>query len=320
MKNELPQKSTLVALIVGDEATYVNEANALLVALNYFAERDTSHSQIIIVVDGADWFARLKELIGAIKNCHVIVMPEVTHLPGRLANKAFEVVDTATFSFVMLGTEISTVYANRDALLAHCTTTNATLVAGYRSAGDGCLTSAQSFLVHQDDQFSSAYPHAWLQMLDLVPMGNMLITTARCRQLGGFTEAKAMQRMWWWEFCLRASRFKEIHSLPLQPVPTIGWHHLTFAEELSAPVDDNLRVMMRVLTEPHRTLPLRDDEWRISIVPSEPHNYVKVPYWRALPSISREALINKVAQRRRSIRIAVLGGVNEPAHNQLCFF
>jgi hypothetical protein len=54
--------------------------------------------------------------------------------------------------------------------------------------------------VHQNDQFSSDYPHASLQMLDLVPMCNVFVRHALLRRIGGFTEAAVMQRMWWWEF------------------------------------------------------------------------------------------------------------------------
>jgi glycosyltransferase involved in cell wall biosynthesis len=318
--NIAPQDSTLIALIVGDETKYANEAEALMVALNYFIERDIAHAPVIIVVDGERWFRLLESQLKTIKLATVIVMPHITHHPGQLANAALAEVNTTALGFVTLGSEISTRYANRDALCAHLSTSGSAAVAGYRSAGDGRAADHQSYLVHQDDQFSSAYPHAWLQMLDLVPMTNTILTTALCRQLGGFTEANDLQRMWWWEFNLRASRYGQIDSLPLQPVPTIGWHHIAFAEELSAPVDDNLRVMMRVFSEPHRQLPLRDNEFALTMQPSESSNTVKSAYWRALSSILRNELINKVARLGSPIRIAVLGGVNEPAHNQLCFF
>ncbi len=318
--NIAPQDSTLIALIIGDETKYANEAEALLVALNYFIERDTSHAPVIIVIDGERWFELLESKLKTIQHATVIVMPHTTHLPGKMANAALTKVNTHALGFVTLGSEISTRYANRDALCAHLSTADSAMVAGYRSQGDGRATDNQSYLVHQDDQFSSAYPHAWLQMLDLVPMTNTMLTTSMCRQLGGFTESRAMQRMWWWEFCLRASRYGRIDSLPLQPVPAIGWHHILFANEMSAPVDDNLRVMMRAFSEPLRQLPLRDDEFALATAPSESRNTVKAPYWRALSSIMRGALLNKAASLGRPIRIAVLGGVNEPAHNQLCFF
>jgi len=322
--NNAPQASTLIALIVGDETKYASDANALLVALNYFIERDITKAPVIIVIDGPQWFALLESQLNTIKQVCVIVMPQTTDHPGKLANAALVKVNTIALGFVTLGSEISTRYANRDALLspllAPLSTSHATMVAGYRSAGDGRAAAHQSYLVHQDDQFSSAYPHAWLQMLDLVPMTNTMVTTTLCRQLGGFTEVSAMQRMWWWEFCLRASRYTQIDSLPLQPVPTIGWHHMAFTHEMSAPADDNLRVMMRVFSEPHRQLPLRDDEFSITTLASYVGNNVKAPYWRALSSTFRDSLLQKVTLLKRPIRIAVLGGMNEPAHNQLCFF
>jgi glycosyltransferase involved in cell wall biosynthesis len=318
--NIAPQDSTLIALIVGDRDKYANEAEALMVALNYFIARDGADAPVIIVIDGERWFALLESQLSTIKQARVMVMPHETHHPGKLANAALAAVNTAALGFVTLGSEVSTRYANRDALCTHLSSADAAMVAGYRSAGDGRSTDDQSYLVHQDDQFSSAYPHAWLQMLDLVPMTNTMMTTAMCRQLGGFTEANVMQRMWWWEFCLRASRYGQIDSLPLQPVPAIGWHHLLFAREIAATVDDNLRVMMQIFSEPHRQLPLRDDEFAATVHPSEARNNVKAPYWRSLPSLLRDALIEKATTLKRPIRIAVLGGVNEPAHNQLCFF
>jgi len=91
-----------------------------------------------------------------------------------MLNSALDVVVTDWVAVLGIGSEISTWYANLAEWHKVLSTTSADMVAGYRSVSEGRSAANESYLVHQNDQFSSDYPHAWLQMLDLVPMSNTM--------------------------------------------------------------------------------------------------------------------------------------------------
>ena len=320
MTAQRPGVST-IALLVGDVATLAKPAADMIKALRYFAERDAAAGNIIIVVDGPEWqewLNHLSDTPATISRTTILTLPNATHLPGLMVNRALALVATDAVGLVAIGTEISTWYANQHDLSNAMAINSARMVAGYRGSGEARMSPQESWRVHQDDQFSSDYPHAWLQMLDLVPMANALIDTTFIRQLGGFTEAPAMQQMWWWEFTLRASRMETIISLPLQPVPIISWYRYPFARTLAGTVGGNLRAMMRIGGERGRMLPIRQDEMMAQPALSDVAIAAQSAHWRALSEPLRHAL--RQISPDRPLKIAVLGGVNEPAHNQLCFF
>ncbi len=318
---------TTIALLVGDVAALAASATQLLIGLRYFSARDFATEcgagPIIVVVDGPEWRVWLDkqgDLATTIARATFLHLPAATHLPGVMVNRALDLVATESFGIVTIGCEVSTWFANRQGLVDGLRTNRTLIAAGYRGAGETRSILNESFLVHQDDPFSSAYPHAWLQMLDLVPMSNCVISLALSRMLGGFSEAPALQRMWWWEFTLRAARQHEILSLPLQPVTATSWHHFVFTRTLGEPVDTNLRTMMRLGGERGRCLPLRQDEQQKTVPADDTVNQIQSAAWRLLPDALRARLLKLVWQKKRPLNIVVLGGVNEPAHNQLCFF
>ena len=296
---------TTVALIVGDLTTNKADAIRLLFELRYFVENRNDSDPIIVIIDGSEWRQILPDDLLVAPWLTVIVLDTASDLPAVLANRAMTEVKTNWVSFCWPGTEISTWYANKAELLQGAIARHANIVAGYRGSGEARLkavNSTESHLTHPVDSFSSDYPHAWLQMLDLVSMANALLSSDLVRQLG-FAENPALQRCFWWDFTLRASTIGKIDGLPLQPIPVHSWHRYTFAKPLAVPTDNAIRLMMAISAK-HSEHRWRDD-----------------PLWKKLPSSLRQKLkITRKANNGKGLRVTVLGGVNEPAHNQLCFF
>jgi len=314
---------TVVVLITGDTDRLVGQAKQSLFDLRYYAERNPNAVGILIVFDGAHWRDCFSEDELAIHGVRITTLPGPHELPGRMLNTVLDEVEADWLAVLGIGSEISTWYSNLAAWQPVLGAAEAPMVAGYRSHSEGRTAANESWLVHQDDQFSSDYPYAWLQMLDLVPMGNTMIRRDLLRELGGFTEAPALQRMWWWEFCLRASRHHHIASIPMQPVPGPGWHQYSFANELAAPADQSLRQLMRLEAEARRITPAREDELRAPATTATPSLSVLnaiSPSWRALPEAVQSRLHALLQRSGRPLNITIIGGVNEPAHNQLCFF
>ena len=314
---------TVVVLITGDADRLVAQARQLLFDLRYYAERNPDAVNILIVFDGARWRACFSEEELSIHGAKLTTLAGPHELPGRMLNAVLDEVSTKWLAVLGIGSEISAWYSNlaawRDALVAAPALTP--MVAGYRSHTEGRSAANESWLVHQDDQFSSDYPHAWLQMLDLVPMCNSMVRRDLLRDIGGFTEAPTLQRMWWWEFCLRASRHHRITSIPMQPVPGPGWHQYAFATELAAPVDQSLRQLMRLEAQALRFMPAREDELMAAATVPSPFVLRAIsPSWRGLPEALQTRLHALLERNGRPLNITIIGGVNEPAHNQLCFF
>lgn len=310
-------------LITGDVDRLVGQAKQTLFDLRYYAERNPDAVRVMLVFDGARWRECFSEDELSVHGARVTTIAGPHELPGRMLNAVLDEVSTEWLAILGIGSEISTWYSNLAAWQNTLPMANAPVIAGYRSHSEGRTAADESWLVHQDDQFSSDYPHAWLQMLDLVPMGNTMIRRDFLRKTGGFTEAPTLQRMWWWEFCLRASRRHRIASIPMQPVPGPGWHQFPFAGALAAPVDQNLRQLMRLEAEAMRVSPAREDELMTTVSTATPSASVlsaKSPSWRALPEAVQSRLHALLKQLGRPLNITIIGGVNEPAHNQLCFF
>ena len=314
----MPPAITTVALIVGDIAETETEAIRLLRELRYFAERESDvagdRDPIIVVIDGPAWQRVLPAELLTAHGLTVITLDAARHLPATLINHVIADISTEWVSFCWPGTEVSTWYANKAALLKAGRASQANIVAGYRGPGESRLASTnsvESFLVHPDDGFSSDYPHAWLQMLDLVPMANAIVRNAFIREIGGFTTNPQLQRHFWWAFTLRAANAGKIDSVPLQPIPVKSWHRYAFAAELGAPDDSAIRLMMAS----------KDAQGAQDVMRSKRAQGAR----DVLPDIFSKALQAQLHQAREKnqktgLRITVLGGVNEPAHNQLCFF
>ncbi|MFN5542489.1 MAG: glycosyltransferase family 4 protein [Betaproteobacteria bacterium] len=313
----------LIVLFTGDISSLLAQAKQLLFDLRYYAERDDRAVEMVLVIDGPAWRDALSADELNIPSAQTVVRETATQLPGVMANAAAELLSASWLAFLGIGSEISTWYSNLSAWRDILAATSAEAIAGYRSASEGRSAANESYLVHQNDQFSSDYPHAWLQMLDLVPMCNVFVRHALLRRIGGFTEAAVMQRMWWWEFCLRVTRTKPIVSVPMQPVPGPNWHHYPFTHALALPVARALPGLMRVTADPKRVTPSRKDE--IDVPPRQQvHSVIAInalsPTWRSLPRATQHRFHEALISRGRPLEIVVVGGVNEPAHNQLCFF
>ncbi len=304
---------TTLVLITGDRSRLHGQAISLLDALRYFAEQGAADSTFHIVIDGPQWQASLPPEKLSFAGAKVTVATQESELPGALIELAMPSVDSPFVSFLWPGVEVSTWFANKEALLAGAG--NAAMICGYRGSGECRQFATQSYLSHPDDGLSPDSPRAWLQMMDLVPMANCLLRRSAWEDLSGFSRAAALQRVFWWEFCLRLTAREPIALLPLQPIPSLGWHQYPFARAQALSTDLALRRMMWAQSDRARLTPLQPEE---QDAPMEAEALSADPLWQSLPLVLRKRL--EVLRSQRPLRILVLGGINEPAHNQLCFF
>jgi glycosyltransferase involved in cell wall biosynthesis len=105
-------------------------------------------------------------------------------------------------------------------------------------------------------------------------------------------------------------------------VPGPNWHQFSFGTPRAAPPEVSLPKLMQLEAETLRTTPAREDELigRAVGVLSLATLRATYPSWRLLPVGLQEVFHQLLARLGRPLEIIVVGGVNEPAHNQLCFF
>jgi glycosyltransferase involved in cell wall biosynthesis len=171
----------------------------------------------------------------------------------------------------------------------------------------------------------------WLEMFDYVPMESAVISREFFLNHGGFSCCPLLQCGFWWEFTIRVSRTHQIDLLdaPAQP-PLWSWWDFPFKCELRLSGDLVARRAVRRTGRP------------TSVAVTADYNHVEA-FSRDLPARTRQQLHNllvewipegkpcpipsdtskhdgRCPQPESPLRIVVLGGLNEPAHNQLCFY
>ncbi|MBL8511990.1 MAG: glycosyltransferase family 4 protein [Betaproteobacteria bacterium] len=331
----------IVALLVGESEVLHHEAVSLLQALRHFHQGADSSNRIHIVIDGPRWQSALADALSLMSSVTISVLETETHLPAVLINHALQQIDADYFSLLWPGAEVSTWYANRADLLAAAVSHPSIMVAGYRGPGERRRFATQSWLNHPDDIFPVDYQRAWLQMADLVPMGNALIHTPSAKKLGLFSEAPLMQRLFWWEWCLRVASIQPPHNLPLQPLPVRDWHSYPFRQNLAPPTDIGWRIVMHAQGGKGRPNPLTEGETRAILFNNfNPQTVARIrlraptqaetlpaltalesarddPLWQTLSAALRQRLEALCGQR--PLRITLLGGINETANLQLGF-
>ena len=78
------------------------------------------------------------------------------------------------------------------------------------------LTTANSLAAHwlhtladrsPDPRYPAAnYPASWLEMLDMLPLGNCILNRDALIAAGGFADTAVLQAGFWWDACIRLSR------------------------------------------------------------------------------------------------------------------
>jgi glycosyltransferase involved in cell wall biosynthesis len=170
----------------------------------------------------------------------------------------------------------------------------------------------------------------WLQMFDALPMSDCLVSPKVVRDHGClFDPSPLLQWAFWWDFTVRFSRFvPAVHVQGEEGDCPVRWNDFPFKDKTGFNPDD----IVRYMTGNSRELKSLEDLSRICEKPLETldndlaaeaaqrmENRLK-SWWRgkkiSTTNISRD--IKKYSEN--PLRVLVVGGLYEPAHNQLCFY
>ncbi len=176
-------------------------------------------------------------------------------------------------------------------------------------------------------------PHGWLQMVDGIPMANCLLSARARDEIGGFDHRALLQGHFWWDYVRRLARFHRFHGLAVEP-PAVKWAWSDYP--FVRPVATDPDIVCRLMSDETRCIDSEDDQCLIvphdlahleSDLPTEiaTRLRVRVTGWAQrqgleVTSVARPAAGPVSADAQWPIKVAVLGGVYEPPHNQICFY
>ncbi|WP_406868020.1 glycosyltransferase [Paraburkholderia fungorum] len=213
--------------------------------------------------------------------------------------------------------------------LAQASDSDDFLLAGKPSFTSSRAEVPHSWLCDPSDGNVRDYPPGWVEMADFVPMANCLVRRAAFLEAGGFSTSILLQRSFWWEFSLRYSRMGRIRTVDDQPAPEVlwTWHDYPLAQDLGISGDLSARRVMRAslvdAISPNIAADLDDAFQFAKSLPSRARSWLFKQirqFSTAFDAYIRENGGTIENSSYEPLRVTVLGGPGEPAHNQLCFF
>lgn len=170
------------------------------------------------------------------------------------------------------------------------------------------------------------YPIGWLEMMDYVPMAGSLILREEFISQGGFSCSPVLQRGFWWAFTVTFARNNFIQHVDISaPSEMWSWDKFPFQNNYNFSWDLIARRVMRSSPSPifMDTCDWNDVDQFIVDLPWHCQQHVKQQITQYTPNFTMQKvpiIKEKTLDIKEPLRVVVLGGLNEPAHNQLCFF
>ncbi len=331
MRRYTPEISAIIA-VFGNYVDLHKEVEALVSTIAEHYRNLSDSIELIVVPHGDRW--RLTVPTGNLAACGVRILSprNVPELPALLFNEAAREARGRLLSFAWPGIDIvgwlNWLQARRQHGLL---SSGLTFGAGRPSHADLRRESFQTWMRPPAELSPSAYDGGWVEMMDYVPMPGSVISRDYFTAMGGFSSSPILQRGFWWEFTARVSRSSEIVMLPCES-PACRWSGTDYplANDLGLDGDIVARRVVRRTGSPQEigaTCDWTDADGFVADLPLDAQRCVGrlLSSWRAA-GVKDQTISQRFARSEPSspsadpLRVVVLGGMNEPAHNQLCFF
>lgn len=284
--------SYLVAL-TGLPSELEHQAFALIRDLNRWAASAPQH-EVILIPDGALWAHIARSAQPPVR----VLEPtdDVIAMPGALFNRGARVATKPCIAFGLVGVNSLAWLLNAERLAASFAAgmTGVTGLRGESELRQGALSSHRVRWLDNgfpDPRYGLAEsPSGWLEMLDLIPIHNCVLSREALLQVGGMSELSP--NGFWWQACValaRRGRLTEVDLAPPKSRYTLETYPLG---RPPLPVDTVARLAVRMHAP--------DDMQRL---------YADLPELGGAPSPAEPPL-----------RVTVLGGPFEPHHNQIFFY
>jgi len=328
MMSNAPSLSALVAIMGDYRRVYRHVARIL----QDISESKPLQMEVVLLVHGEAWLRALQFLPLTSSGVRVIVVPSVEELPAVLFNEGARRANGKYITFAWPGIDFST-WLPTVLRLAQATAEKpeTILLAGPPPRATGQGFELRSWTLGTSGAAPPAFQGGWLEMLDYVPMESVVISRKYFLSRGGFSCCPVLQRGFWWEFTIRVSRSGEIDMLDVPPQPKQwSWWDLPLNCDLMLSGDLAARRAVRRTGIP-TTIGVAADYDSVDSfardLPSVARQRLRrqfehwIPEGQVCPiSPDTAAQTTNVSMPNAPLRVVVLGGLNEPAHNQLCFY
>ncbi|WP_205796885.1 glycosyltransferase [Burkholderia sp. Ac-20353] len=321
------QKKTITTIVplVGDYVLVQSAVTAICADLAQIARSDSARFQYIFVGDGAYWMQVVD--VAGLEAFQVAKFISVTEksTPAILFNVGAQAAHGDFLTFLWPGVDVRAWHASI-CELAKSVDENTIALAGPPTTSVHGRDETRSWLADPTGGDHRNYPPGWVEMADYVPMSNCLVQRKAFLESGGFSTSPILQRAFWWEYSLHLSRNNMLRRATAiqQPEPKWTWYEYPFSDDMLISGDMAARRAML-----QRNLPATSClvDWDSADVTSFARNLSRHDasvLARATSVFTRSEIALKEADvsdaSSGALRITVLGGPGEPAHNQLCFF
>jgi Glycosyl transferases group 1 len=319
MRAEPPAVSAVVA-VLGNYLDLYPEVDKLVsdIAQNYSGE--SSGIELIVVPHTDSWRMALPFGNLSAQGVRIASPVGVPELPALLFNHGAREAHGSFLAFAWPGVDFRSWLAWIE-----------------RRRREGVLTSGRAFSAarpspSRSQRWSvtgatpSSYDGGWVEMFDYVPMAGSLISREYFCSEGGFSASPLLQRAFWWEFTARTTRTDSIAMLDSDS-PACRWSGADYplANDVDLSSDLVARRVVRRSGAPRELRQTCDWDDAAAFTEELPRDarlrvWKLLSRWRADGGEGRADPSGIGGQSADPLRIVVLGGMDEPAHNQLCFF
>jgi glycosyltransferase involved in cell wall biosynthesis len=329
MPPKSPSLSVLIA-ILGDYSQVYRHADRFLQDFVKSAFRP-GPIEIILLVHGEAWRRAIPLSSLASRGAVIKVIPSPEELPAVLFNQGAKAATGDFISFAWPGMEFETWLASTLRLAeAVAAQPDATFLAGHPARGAGQVDELRSWTPSEPDAIPG-FQGGWLEMFDYVPMGCAIISRDYFLSQGGFSCCPLLQRGFWWEFTIRVGRNDQIGPLDSRSQQGLwSWWDFPLNNDLLLSGDLIARRALRRTGTPTAvgvTADYGNIESFAKDLAAVPRQHLRRQFEHWIPEgavcpVPRDPLPQaaQCPQLSAPLRVVVLGGLNEPAHNQLCFF
>lgn len=329
MTSEGPIISAVIP-ILGDYVRVHDVVESLICDLSTQCVPARESIEFVFVLYGDSWLRSHAFFGVAASGAKIVTVREDEELPAVLFNRGALAAHGKFLSFAWPGVAARPWLSYLDWMCSHLSTTPAT-------SFHACLPPASNTAREPQPRLRSGeltaippgYATGWLEMIDYVPIVSALVSREMFLSSGGFSCSPLLQRGFWWEFTVRASRIDPIRVLDAA-CPPVLWTCADFPLANDLPMSGDL-IARRVVRRSALRQPIKlSSDWAdVAAFAVDLPKPCRHRLGRLLLEWSPE-LGGRIAmdahdepppkKKTLPIRIVVLGGLNEPAHNQLCFF
>ncbi len=326
-----PTISALVP-VLGDYLQVYPRAEKLISEVRAHGPAPLGEIELILVLHGDTWRRALPfpslEAVGV----RILCVENTPELPALLFNRGALAARGRFLAFAWPGVDFSAWMAWLKGMCGEARSNpEAVLLAG-KAAPDSLESQPlQSWKLSGREAIPPGYDGGWVEMFDYVPMCGSLVSREYFNGNGGFSASPLLQRGFWWEFTVRTTRTESITAVD-SVAPACRWSETDYPLANDLGVSGDLiarRVLRRTASPPNvaETCDWRDVDAFAADLPMQARRPLRrlLRDWspeRVPPCATASAGLQNASSLAGAdpLRVIVLGGINEPAHNQLCFF